>query len=226
MKLILLDVDMTLISARGAGVASLDGAMSDLFGIEHGFEGIEFAGRTDRLIVEDGLSANGLPPSDEMVSRVREAYIRNLAGRLSAGWPATVLDGVNELLDMLSQRDDACFGLLTGNWKEGAFLKLAACGIDRYFRFGAFAECGRMRTELIPHALGMAEALCGRRADPSGTWIVGDTPHDVACGRDWNLRTLAVATGPYTAGVLAQCGADAVLENLSSTETVERIIFG
>ncbi|MDM7993225.1 MAG: HAD hydrolase-like protein [Candidatus Fermentibacter sp.] len=226
MKLILLDVDMTLISARGAGMASLDAAMSDLFGIERGFEGVEFAGRTDRLIVEDGLSANGLAPSDDMVSRVREAYIRNLAGRLSAGWPASVLGGVNELLDLLTRREDACFGLLTGNWKEGAFLKLAACGIDRYFRFGAFAECGRMRRELIPHALGMAEAVCGRRPSPADTWIVGDTPHDVSCGRDWNLRTLGVATGPYGVETLAECGADAVLPDLSSTETVERIIFG
>lgn len=226
MRLVLLDVDMTLISARGAGIASLDGAVHELFGLERAFEGVEFAGCTDRMIVESGLTANGIEATGENLSRVRSAYIRRLSKTLSEGWPAHALAGVPALLELLSERNDACYGLVTGNWKEGAFLKLAACGIDGYFRFGAFAESGRTRSELIPHALGRAGRFCGGTFDPDEVWVVGDTPHDVSCGKAWGLRTMAVATGPYGTGDLEATGADAVMQDLSDTDLVMEILLG
>ncbi len=226
MKLILLDVDMTLISTRGAGIASLNAAMHELYGLERGFEGIEFAGRTDWMITEDGLAANGLQATGERVSAVRGAYIRNLARNLSEGWPAAPLPGVTGLLDLLEGRDDACFGLLTGNWKEGAFLKLAACGIDRCFSFGAFAECGRRRGELVPLAVGLAERMAGESFQKNDVWVVGDTPHDVACGIEWGFRTLAVATGPYGEVALEASGAEVVMRDLADTALVGRILLG
>lgn len=226
MRLVLLDVDMTLISAAGAGIASLEGAVLELFGVERAFEGVEFAGRTDNMIVESALTAKGIEASGGNLSRVRTEYIRRLSRTLSGGWPVHVLDGVPALLELLSQRKDACFGLVTGNWKEGAFLKLAACGIDGCFRFGAFAECGRTRNELIPHALSGAESFCGCTFDPGDVWVVGDTPHDVASGKAWGLRTMAVATGPYGVGDLEAAGADATVPDLSDTDLVAGILLG
>ncbi len=226
LKLILLDVDMTLLSTRGAGVASLEAAMQDVFGRSGAFSGVEFAGRTDRLICEDGLSRAGLDDGPANMARLRGAYVRRLAMVLSGGWPAMPLPGVRSLLDELSARSDALFGLLTGNWTEGAWLKLAACGLDGYFTFGAFAECGRTRTELVPEALRRAEALSGRRFHPGDTWVVGDTPHDISCALDWGLRSIAVATGPYDQPALSRSGAEAVLPTLEETSAIMGMIFG
>jgi phosphoglycolate phosphatase-like HAD superfamily hydrolase len=216
---------MTLISTRGAGMASLDAALKELYDLENGFVGVEFAGRTDRMIIEDGLARNGLDSGDGSILSVRSVYIRCLSRVLSGGWPAKVLDGVSDLLDLLSGRTDVIFGLLTGNWKEGAFLKLAACGVDGYFRFGAFAESGRRRSDLVPHALDTAGRMRGSAFDRDDVWVIGDTPHDVACGRDWGLKTLAVATGPYGVKDLEASGASLVLPDLSDTQLLERTLF-
>lgn len=227
MELILFDVDLTLLASGGAGVRALDSAMRDIYGVRDAFAGVEFAGRTDRVISEEGLRRNGIEPLPDAVTGLRSAYVRRLAGELTApGCTARALDGVKSLLDALSARPDVASGLLTGNWMEGAFLKLAACGLDRYFAFGGFAEDGYQRAELVPAALSEAERFTGSSFTPERTWIVGDTPHDVACGRAWGVRTLGVATGPYDRASLEQSGATAVLDDLGDTGAALGTLLG
>lgn len=226
MKLVLFDVDMTLISSAGAGARALDAAMVELYGIAEAFRGVEFAGRTDRLITEDGLRRGGVEPTPGAVSGMRCAYLRHLARELSSdGCAAEALPGVPELLSSLEERG-AAIGLLTGNWKEGAFLKLAACGLDGRFLFGGFADDGRERTDLVPRAVEGARLLTGVTFAPTDTWVVGDTPHDVSCGRAWGFETLAVATGPYDAERLAASGASGVVPDLKDTAYISGLVTG
>lgn len=224
MKLILFDVDMTLISSAGAGARALDAAMGELYGIEAAFRGVEFAGRTDRLITEEGLRRGGVEPTPGAVSGMRSAYLRHLARELaSVRCTAAVLPGVPDLLESLDDRG-AAIGLLTGNWKEGAFLKLAACGLDGRFMFGGFADDGRERAELVPNAVEGARLLTGKTFAPSDTWVVGDTPYDVSCGRFWGFETLAVATGPYDEEELAASGASGVVPDLTDTASISGLM--
>jgi phosphoglycolate phosphatase len=227
LELILFDVDLTLLASGGAGVRALNSAMLDIYGLQDAFAGVEFAGRTDRVISEEGLRRSGIDPGPEAVSGLRSVYVRRLAGELaSPGCTARALTGAKRLLDALSTHPGAAAGLLTGNWKEGAFLKLAACGLDRYFTFGGFADDGYHRAELFPAALSKGERLKGRTFSPGRAWVVGDTPHDVACGRAWGARTLGVATGPYDRASLVQSGATAVVDDLGDTEAVLSALLG
>lgn len=226
MKLVLMDVDMTLVSTLGAGISSLEQAIERRHGVAGPLREVEFAGRTDRVIFEDCLARAGLDSSEESVMALRSTYVARLAGNLSSGWPASPLPGVVPLLERLRGRPEACIGLLTGNWREGAWLKLAASGIDRFFGFGSFAENGRERHELVPAALSLARTRSGCSFLPGDVWVVGDTPHDVSCGMRYGFRTLAVATGPYTTGALEGTGADVVLPDLSSTDEVLSILLG
>jgi len=225
MKLFLFDVDLTLIRTGGAGIRALDAAIADLFGIEHAFRGVEFAGRTDRAITEDGLTRAGLDASEESLLRVRSAYIRHLSVELaSPGCTVHRLPGSKEILETLAGEPEFLCGLVTGNWKEGAFLKLAACGLDAFFRYGAFAENGRDRRMLVRDDMDLAARWSGSIFDPRNVWVVGDTPHDIDCGRAWGTNTLGVATGPYGSDALKEAGATAVLGDLADTGAVMGIL--
>ncbi len=217
---------MTLISSAGAGARALDAAMLEVHGVEAAFRGVEFAGRTDRLITEDGLRRGGVEPTPGSVGEIRSAYLRHLSRELASGsCSAGVLPGVPDLLASLEDRG-VLIGLLTGNWKEGAFLKLAACGLDRRFMFGGFADDGRERSDLVPSAVCGARLLSGASFAPEDTWVVGDTPYDVACGRAWGFETLAVATGPYDEEGLAASGASHVVPDLADTGQISDLIAG
>jgi phosphoglycolate phosphatase len=227
MKLVLFDVDLTLIRTGGAGIRALNAAVAALHGTENAFEGIEFAGRTDRAIIEDGLSRARLDSSEESLFRVRAAYLTRLSIELaSPACTVSALPGSKEVLTRLSGDPGFLCGLVTGNWKEGAFLKLAACGLDGFFRFGAFAEDGRDRSLLVKAAMGKATCLARRRFELQDIWVAGDTPHDIACGRAWGTRTLGVATGPFDSERLHSAGATAVVKDLADTAAVIRILEG
>lgn len=227
MKLVLFDVDLTLIRTGGAGIRALNAAVAALHGTENAFEGIEFAGRTDRAITEDGLCRAGLGSSEGSLFKVRAAYLNYLSIELaSPACSVSALPGSKEILTRLSGDPGFLCGLVTGNWKEGAFLKLAACGLDGFFRFGAFAEDGRDRSMLVKAAIEKATCRARRRFEPQDIWVAGDTPHDIACGRAWGTRTLGVATGPCDPEGLNAAGATAVVKDLADTEAVMRVLEG
>lgn len=225
MTLVLFDVDMTLLDSGGAGSCAMEDAMDACGGGRGAFAMVEFAGRTDRLILLDALACVTAPSPPDL-QLLREEYLRCLARNLSApDSGAGALPGAAELLERLGREDDVVSGILTGNWREGAWLKLASCGLDRYFRFGAFAEDGPQREDLVPVALRRAAAYAGREPD-GARWVVGDTPHDIACGRAHGLSTLGVATGPYDEATLSHSGASEVVSGLSDTGRLLSILLG
>jgi phosphoglycolate phosphatase len=226
-RLLLWDIDGTLLLSSGAGMRALEVALPRVFRVQGSLADIEYAGRTDRWILRQVFAKFGLPATEENFARYTAGYLAELPAQL-AGSAARVLPGVTALLEAAAGRDDITQGLLTGNLRGGAEAKLNRFGLWRYFPFGAFADDSEDRHQLGPHALARARAHHGDRVTftPEQVWVIGDTPHDITCGQAFGARTLAVATGNFTVDQLATHGPTAVLQDLSEPEAFWRLIEG
>jgi phosphoglycolate phosphatase-like HAD superfamily hydrolase len=139
---------------------------------------------------------------------------------------ACVLPGVKPILDGAIARGTVGQGLLTGNLRQGAATKLGYHDLWDYFPFGAFADDSERRDELGPHALRRARERYGVDFPPGSVWVIGDTPHDIACARPIGANSLAVATGTHSAAELALHRPTALLENLGDSDAFWRIVGG
>lgn len=228
MKVVLFDIDGTILWSRGAGSRSMGRALGAVFGATHPAD-YRYDGKTDRQIVREILRFAGYSDGDvdARMADVLERYLHELGIELSGdAHGTTLLPGVREILDAIEERDDVVLGLLTGNVAEGAQGKLRAAGLDpTRFVVGAFGSDHEHRPELPAIARERASALLGRDVPGTACVIIGDTPSDVACGRGIGARAIAVATGHYDAATLAACDPHAVFADLSDTEAVLRAIL-
>jgi phosphoglycolate phosphatase-like HAD superfamily hydrolase len=222
-SLFLWDIDGTLISSGGAGMRALQTALKTTFAIDGSLADIAFAGRTDRWIMRRVFAKFGLAATEENFARYFEAYLAALPAEL-ANPNARVLPGVAALLSAAAARGDVVQGLLTGNVRRGAEIKLGFHGLWHHFPFGAFADDSELRNELGPHALRRARAHAGVDFDPDRVWVIGDTPHDIECGRAIGARTLALATGSHSVAELSAHHPTAVLENLRDAAAFWKIV--
>jgi phosphoglycolate phosphatase len=234
-KLVLFDIDGTLVLTGGAGLRAMNRAFTDVIGQPtplkgatppDALNGIPVAGRTDWSILQDTLARVGRELDLDLLGRLRERYVVHLRDEIlhpGTGFNGT-LPGVNVLLDALEPREDVYLGLLTGNFKDGAQVKLERFDLWRYFRCGAFGDDAPDRNALVPVALERA-AACGMPSFAAADVIVvGDTPNDVACAQAVGAVPIGVATGGYTADQLRQCGADIVFETLEDAEAFVRLL--
>jgi phosphoglycolate phosphatase len=194
-KLILWDIDGTLIVSHGAGVRAMERALTKRFGVTCDLRKIDWAGRTDTWIIGEVLRHTGIPHTPQNSHDYLEAYLELLPYELQAGPQGQVLPGIFELLETLRHRPDVAQGLLTGNLQRGAELKLTHYKVWHYFEFGAFADDSPLRNDLGPHALRRAKEKHAVEFAPGRTVIIGDTPHDIECGKVIGAQTIAVATG-------------------------------
>jgi phosphoglycolate phosphatase-like HAD superfamily hydrolase len=223
--LILFDIDGTLLLSGGAGVRGLNRAFGQLHGRDSALDGVSLAGRTDRAIVIDLLRAIGREPDEPSIAALRDRYCEHLAIEIAR--PGTgrygVLPGVQALLDDLDARADVPIGLLTGNFRRGAEIKLGHFDLWGRFSFGAFGDDHVDRRALLPIALERAQDAGIDVPSMDRVLVVGDTPLDVDCARAHGARAVAVATGPFTKEQLAETGADVVLDTLQGWDaTVAR----
>lgn len=217
-KIVLLwDIDGTLISARGSGTAALCDALEAEFGIRSDLGNIEIQGRTDRWIFEQMIKAFKLPPTADSMNRLEQGYLDALQPQLAARG-VEVLPGVRQILKEAAAREDVVQGLLTGNLIEGAKRKMNGLELWDFFPFGAFSDDAANRNELGPKAVQRAEALCGHPVDMQRVWVIGDTPHDVTCGKVCGARTMAVATGKNALAKLRESSPCAAFENFADTK--------
>ncbi len=201
-KLLLFDIDGTLISTGGAGEQALKDAIKQAFDSDSGLDGIEIAGRTDSSIARAILKKLGLEPHPQHLTRLLEVYLENLGRRLQER-QGRILPGILPLLQYAKELPHITLALLTGNLARGAELKLKHYGLWDYFEFGAYADDHHDRNALGPVAQERARLRCGVSFNPGEVYVIGDTPHDIACGRAIDAITVAVATGHYGRGELA-----------------------
>ena len=227
-RLVLLDVDGTLVHCAGAGRRSLERALREAFGHPDGdLSSLRLDGSTDRLIVRQAMALFGKAFTDEAFDRALSRYPEFLAEEL-ADPGFKVLPGAVRTLRALRARKIA-YGLCTGNVMEGARLKLRRGELDGYFEWGpkavgGFADDGEERTRLVLTALERANTRHGTIA-PGEVLVVGDTPLDVAAAHGAGCTALGVATGRYSAPELLLGGADHVVESLA-TPTAKGLLFG
>jgi phosphoglycolate phosphatase-like HAD superfamily hydrolase len=221
-RLLLFDIDNTLLWSGGAGGKAMGLAFRDLFGIGDGFKGVEFSGRTDRYILATALRQHSIDGDfDEHQMRFLERYythlpqaLREREGKLMPGFPA--------LLDDLSGRLDIRLGLATGNFSHAAQLKLAHYGIDGYFSGGGFGEESEDRAVIVGRAIErLGEGLPGAEAV-----VIGDTPHDVSSAKASGAVAVGVATGGHSVEQLKESGADFVFQDFSDWRSAAATLTG
>lgn len=222
-RLLLFDVDGTLVDTGGAGRAAIRAGLEAVFGEAGPVETFQFHGRTDPGIVRGLLRAAGWedPAIDGRLERLWPVYLRELERELAArDGDVRPCPGVPELLERL--RDDPRFevALVTGNVAAGAWRKLGAAGLAGHFEYGAFGSDSEHREDLPPVALERASRRLGRVVSPGDAWIVGDTPEDIRCARSSGVRVLAVATGRPGADELRGHDPDHLFADLRATEAV------
>lgn len=224
MKLILFDIDGTLVNTGGAGMRAMDRTFASLYGVDGVLAGTPLAGRTDRFIVGDAAARLDPPPlvDDEWLASFREIYCGLLEEEIASHRSASkrLLPGVRELLDVLAPRRDVVMALLTGNFARSARIKLAHFGIWDYFQFGAYGDAHVERNPLFDVAMTAAREHPAAAVAIDSVYVIGDTPHDVACARAGGARAVGVATGLHSAEELRSCGADVVFDDLADTRQV------
>ena len=223
MKLVLFDIDGTLLWTDGAGRRAIHDALREVFG-SIGPSDYWFDGKTDRQIVRDLMRLEGFDDAtiDARIPRVLERYVERLRRELkSPDHPPRRLPGVADLLDALDGAPGIMLGLLTGNIAEGADAKLRAVSIDpARFKVGAFGSDHELRPELPAIAHKRANELMKLNLQGDAVVVIGDTPADIQCGRALGAKAIGVATGRFSTSQLSEHGAAAVFENLVDTDAV------
>lgn len=234
MKLLLFDVDGTLVLTGGAGVRAMNRAFHEVWGVPDAFRGVRMAGGTDPRLLGEALARHGMAPADGQVAAFERTYLR-LLGEEILRPPGTgeasdphhqmrrwhgPLPGVRALVSALSSRGDVFLALLTGNYSRGARLKLSHFDLWASFRCGAFGEDAAERPALVDVAVARAVALGCPPLSARDVVIVGDTVRDVDCARANGASCVAVATGGDTSETLCAAGADAVFETFEDTQAV------
>lgn len=218
-KLLLFDIDGTLITSGGAGERALRVALKDQFGIDDDLKTVEIAGRTDSGIVRQICRRHGLAETPENFAKFLDGYLYRLA-ELLPQVQGRLLPGIIPLLEALKAREDVVLGLLTGNIERGAKLKLDHYGVWHYFEFGAFADDHHDRNELGRFACSRAFERKGVEFPPEQIYVLGDTPHDVSCARAFGAKAIAIATGIFSQVQLAEHAPDYLFEDLSDLDAV------
>jgi phosphoglycolate phosphatase len=222
-RLVLFDIDGTLLTAKGAPRVAFSAAMVEVYGTTGPIDTHRFDGKTDPQIARELLQAAAIADEeiDAGLPALWQHYVDGLRRELlQPAHSTTVLPGIPELLDTLERHGDVVLGLLTGNIAEGAALKLEAARIRTPFRVAAFGSDCERRDGLPPIAVERAKEQLGVSFSRRDIVIIGDTPSDVTCGRALSVRAIGVATGSYTAEDLVAAGADMVFDDLSDTEQV------
>lgn len=225
-SLILFDVDATLLRTDGAGMRCMIAAARDVLGPALRWDGIEPSGGIDPVLLAEAARRSGLRIRPGDLEAFRDRYVELLAEEFAHSREGVrALSGVPDLLDRLRERPETALGLLTGNFRETAILKLRAAGLDpERFSLGAFAEDADTRPGLVLVALRKFEELYGRPVDRSRVVLVGDTPRDVAAALATGCRVLGVATGKYAIEDLQAAGAHAAVRTLEDAGPLWRLL--
>jgi phosphoglycolate phosphatase len=214
-KLVLFDLDWTLVYTGGAGVRALDSAFEALFDVAHAMKTVSPDGKTDPAICREMIRVHlGREPQAGEIEDLLRGYLDRLEVEIPTSPGYRVLPGVQELLEGLSRRADVLMGLGTGNLEEGARIKLARAGLMKYFRFGGYGSDSEDRPTVLRKAVERGQTLAGHPVSPGEVIVVGDNIRDIQAGQAIGAVTVAVASGPMTYDDLARARPDHLFGDL------------
>jgi phosphoglycolate phosphatase-like HAD superfamily hydrolase len=226
-KLLLFDIDGTLILTGGAGMRAINRAFHSILGVHDALLGVPLAGRTDLAILTEAATrvSPGFVPDAAWFEGFRQHYFPALEEELDVDAPGKcVLPGVIAALEALKREPEVHVALLTGNFRQGAAIKLGYFSLWDEFRFGAFGDETADRNALLPIALKHAREHGIDSLHPSDVFVIGDTPYDVACALSGGAVAVGVTTGPYDRAALEAAGAHVVLPDLGQTDALLRLL--
>jgi phosphoglycolate phosphatase len=226
-RLILFDIDETMIHSSGAGRRALERALFDEFGREIKFDGISLSGKTDPQIISEVLHAHGLSDKQcaEFMERLFERYLPYLEEEVREAEVFRLHEGVVELLEQLRGQEGVFVGLLTGNIERGARIKLRPFDLNRYFEFGAFGCDSANRMELPAVAHERARKRFNKSIEKHEIVIIGDAQNDVLCAKGYGAKALAVCTGRTSKAALTELEPHYIFDSLKETAQVLDAIF-
>ncbi len=210
-KVVLFDVDGTLIDTGGAGGRSWSFAFHDAFGVDGDIRKFSEVGMTDPVVARQTFEGTlGREPTTDEVIRLMMRYVLRLPEEVASSPGYRVMPGVHDLLERLVEAD-TLLGLVTGNIEGAAHIKISRAGLQRFFLFGGYGSDSAVRSDLTRAAIARAEALSGHHIDPTQVLVVGDTPRDIEAAHGAGAVAVGVATGEYSVEQLRDGGADHVL---------------
>ncbi len=219
--LILFDVDGTLLLSGGAGARALNLAFAEAYGAPNAMRHVQPHGKTDALIIQEMFRSHlGRCASVPEVKSLLRKYLEILPAAVSASPNFQLMPGISDLLAHLYDRQDVLMGLGTGNVEEGARIKLARGGLNRFFSFGGFGSDSGERTELLEAGFRRGEGIIQKKFSGASVsrWVIGDTWRDVSAGRACGAKTMAVATGGDSLYALAGASPDFLFATLENEE--------
>ncbi|MBI4146531.1 HAD hydrolase-like protein [Candidatus Woesearchaeota archaeon] len=222
-KLVLFDIDGTLVTGATAHKEAFTAAFKAVYGIDAIIDTISPAGKTDQQIIREVLVHRGLADS-EITPKIQECMkaMVNAYKNLESQYQLATLPGVPELLSAMTKRG-AILGLVTGNLEPIARKKMQNVGLDKYFPIGGFGSDHENRAELVKLAVSQAskKGFIGK-----DIYLFGDTPYDIAAGKAANAITIGVATGSSTTAQLIAAGANHVVQTLTRTNEILQLVYG
>ena len=226
LKLLLFDIDGTLIRTGGAGRLSMSRAFAQLYGIPDGFDTIQMMGRTDPSILHEAVSGHGLPWNENTVAEFKALYTGILADEIKVKRDNRfVCPGITELLTLIAAEKHPVLGILTGNWKSTAMIKLDYFRLSPFFKIGVFADDAYYREDMVPVAVKRWQETIHAPVHPSEIAVIGDTPLDIECARPHGVRTVGVATGFHTPDLLSASKPDLVFTDFGKwRESAEQLL--
>lgn len=224
-RLLLFDIDGTLIRSAGAGRAAMDVSFEKIFHVQNGFEGIHMMGRTDPGILQEAFDNHGIAWEESKVEAFKETYFRTLEEGIDEPREGKrVCPGILEILNQLQDDPNVVIALLTGNWRNSGFIKLVHFEIDHYFILGAFGDDSADRSELVPVAMKRFRGKYDCPIASEEVFVIGDTPLDIISARPHGVKTVAVATGFHSTDDLSVESPDFLFEDFSDVCKVMKVL--
>lgn len=225
-RLVLFDIDETMISSDGAGRRAISKVLYEHYGVPEDAMRVSMSGKTDPQILQEIFSNCGKQSVfDDHFQHIFELYLGVLEEEIATSRYWIVHDGVMELLDELVLNDQVFIGLLTGNIERGAFMKLNHCGLTKYFEIGAYGSDSANRLDLPAVAAERAKSKFQRTFSPPEIVIIGDSVNDILCAKGFGAKSIAVNTGKTTWQELEALGPDYLFSSLKDTQKVLNAIF-
>jgi len=226
MRLVLFDIDGTLLLTHGAGMRALNRAFEVNQVLPDAVKAVHPDGKTDPQIVREIMKICGRETecSTEMFARFFQSYLSFLKEEMAVCTQLRILPGVRDLLARLSKEPNLGLGVATGNIEEGAWLKLRYARLDSFFGFGGFGSDSEDRTDVIRRAIERgAGSVAPRQVEAA--FVIGDTPRDILHGKAAGARTVAVATGTYSLETLRSYEPDLAVRTLEALEPITRVLL-